>query len=131
MAFEKSVILHFPEEIYKTTGIGDIPPQLLRALDPDKVSAVQFLRNGRVRVTCKTTEYRDDLLEGASFLFGDCPLPVTAADLSIRSVFVRDLPSEVPDRDVQSSFESFGVVHSVSQCFFRDFASVANGTRRP
>ena len=128
MAFEKSVVLHFPEEIYRTTGIAEIAPQLLRALDPDKVCAVQFLRNGRVRVTCKSTEYRDDLLEGSSFLFGD--VPVTAADLSIRSVFVRDLPFEVPGRDVQSSFESFGVVHSVHQCFFRDFPSVANGTRR-
>ena len=124
------MVLHFPEEIDKNTGIAEIAPQLLRALDPDKVCAVQFLRNGRVRVTCKSTEYRDDLLEGSSFLFGEVPVPVSAADLSIRSVFVRDLPFEVPDRDVQSSFESFGVVHSVHPCFFRDFPSVANGTRR-
>ena len=37
-------------------------------------------------------------------------MPVTAADQPIRSVFVRDLPFEVPDCDVKSAFESFGVV---------------------
>ena len=81
-------------------------------------------------VTCKTAEYRDDLLEGSSFLFGDVPIPVTAADQSIRFVFVRDLPFEVPDDDVKSVFERFGVVHSISPCFFRDFPSISNGTRR-
>ncbi|XP_067048584.1 uncharacterized protein [Acropora muricata] len=88
------------------------------------------LKSGRVRVTCKTAEYRDDLLEGSTFLFGDVPIPVTAADQSVRFVFVRDLPLEVPDDDVKSVFERFGVVHSISPCFFRDFPSVSNGTRR-
>ena len=94
------------------------------------IDAVQFLKSGRVRVTCKTAEYRDDLLEGSTFLFGDVPIPVTAADQNIRFVFVRDLPFEVPDDDVKSVFERFGVVHSMSPCFFRDFPSVSNGTRR-
>ena len=44
-------------------------------------------------------------------------------------MFARDLPFEVPDCDVKSAFESFGVVLSVHQCLFRDFPSVANGTR--
>ena len=42
-------------------------------------------------------------------------------------MFVHDLPVEVPDVDVKSVFQSFGVVHP---CFFREFPSVANGTRR-
>ena len=37
---------------------------------------------------------------------------------------------QVPDVDVKSVFESFGVVHSVHPCFFRQFPSVAIGTRR-
>ena len=110
--------------------MSEVAPQLLQALDVEKIAAVQFLKNGQVRVTCKTAEYRDDLLEGSTFLFGDVAIPVTAADQPIRSVFVRDLPLEVPDCDVKSAFESFGVVLSVHQCFFRDFPSVANGTRR-
>ena len=42
---------------------------------------------------------------------------------------MRDLPFKVPDCDVKSALESFGVVLSVHQCFFRDFPSVANGIR--
>ena len=130
MPFARSVLLHFPEEIHRTQGVSEVAPQLLQALDVENTAAVQFLKNGQVRVTCKTAEYRDDLLEGSTLLFGDVPIPVTAADQPIRSVFVRDLPFEVPDCDVKSAFESFGVVLSIHQCFFRDFPSVANGTRR-
>ena len=130
MSFARSVVLHFPAEIHRAQGVSEVAPQLLQALDVEKIPAVQFLKNGQVRVTCKTAEYRDDLLEGSTFLFGDVPIPVTAADQPIRSVFVRDLPFEVPDCDVKSPFESFGVVLSVYQRFFRDFPSVANGTRR-
>ena len=130
MPFARSVVLHFPAEIHRAQGVSEVAPQLLQALDVKKIAAVQFLKNGQVRVTCKTAEYRDDLLEGSTFLFGDVPIPVTAADQPIRSVFVRDLHFEVPDCDVKSAFESFGVVLSVHQCFFRDFPSVANGTRR-
>ena len=130
MPVARSVVLHFPAEIHRAQGVSEVAPQLLQALDVEKIAAVQFLKNGQVRVTCKTAEYRDDLLEGSTFLFGDVPIPVTAADQPIRSVFVRDLPFEVPDWDVKSAFESFGVVLSVHQCFFRDFPSVANGTHR-
>ena len=130
MPFARSVLLHFPAEIHRTLGVSEIAPQLLQALDVENIAAVQFLKNSQVRVTCKTAEYREDLLEGSTLLFGDVPIPVTAADQPIRSVFVRDLPFEVPDCDVKSAFESFGVVLSVHQCFFRDFPSVANGTRR-
>ena len=80
--------------------------------------------------TYKTAEYRIELLEGSTFLFGDVPIPVIAADHPICSVFVRDLPSVVLACNVKSAFESFGVVLSVHQCFIRDFLSVANGTRR-
>ena len=128
--FPKSVVLHFPAEFHRTQRVSEVAPQLLRALDVQKIAAVQFLRNGRVRVTTKTSDYRDELLGGSTFLFGDVPIPVTAADQPLRSVFLRDLPVEVPDVDVKSVFESFGVVHSVHPCFFREFPSVANGTRR-
>ena len=130
MAFGRSVVLHVSSEIQKNHGISEVAQQLLRALDAQKIDAVQFLKSDRVRVTCKTAEYRDDLLEGSTFLAGDVPIPVTAADQSIRFVFVRDLPFEVPDDDVKSVFERFGVAHSISPCFFRDFPSVSNGTRR-
>ena len=89
-------MLHFPQEIQKNLGISEVAPQLLRALDAEMIDAVQFLKSGRVRVTCKTAEYRDDLLEGSTFLFGDVPIPVTAADQNIRLVFVAIFHSKSP-----------------------------------
>ena len=118
MPFPKNVVLHFPAEVYKTQGVTEVAPQLLGALDAHRIAAVQFPRNGRVRVTAKTSEYRDELLEVSTFLYGDVPIPVTAADQHIRPVFVRDLPVELSNDDVKC------------QCFLRDFPSIANGTRR-
>ena len=80
MPFPRSVLLHFTEEIHRTQGVSEVAPQLQQALDVENIAAVRFLKNGQVRVTCKTAEYRDDLLEGSTLLFGDVPIPVTAAD---------------------------------------------------
>ena len=129
MAYHKSVLLYFPEEIYKFVGVAEIAPHLLKALGPEKVSAVQFLREGRVRVTTKSAAYRDELLRGSVFRYGDVKVPVSAADALFLPVYVRDLPFEVPDADVVSVFRSFGVVLSIRPCFFKNFPSVANGTR--
>ena len=128
MAYHKSVMLYFPEEIYKFVGVAQIAPQLLNALGPNKVSAVQFLRNGLVRVTARTAAYRDELLRGSSFCYGDIEVPVSAADAVPRLVYARDLPFEVPDADV-SVLKAFGVVLSIRPCYFKNFPSVANGTR--
>ena len=57
MAFGRSVVLHFPQEIQKNLGISEVAPQLLRALEAEMIDAVQFLKSDRVRVTCKTAEY--------------------------------------------------------------------------
>ena len=54
-------------------------------------------------MTCKTAEYWDDLLEGSTLLFGEVPIPVTAADQAIRFVFVRDLLFEVSAKFVHVS----------------------------
>ena len=122
MAYHKSVMLHFPEEVYKSVGVAEITPQLLNALGPDNVCAVQFLRDGRVRVTTKTTAYRDELLRGSSFRYGDVEVPVSAADAVFRPVYVHDLPFEVPDADVVSVFQAFGVVLSICPCYFENFS---------
>ena len=122
-------MLHFPADISRSTSAAELVPQLLRRLVQDSVSAVQFLRNGKVRLTLKTIEYRNELLRESSFLYGEVSVPVTASVVPIRSVYVRDLPFEVSDVDVHSVFESYGVVHSVRPVYFRDFPSVATGTR--
>ena len=58
MPFARSVVLHFPAEIHRAQGVSEVSPQLLQALDVEKIAAVQFLKNGQVRVTCKTAEYQ-------------------------------------------------------------------------
>ena len=126
MAYHKSAMLYFPEEIYKFVGVAQIAPQLLNALGPDKVSAVQFLRNGLVRVTAKTVAYQDELLRESLFRYGDIEVPVSAADAVPRLVYVHDLPFEVPDADVVSVLKAFGVVLSIRP---KNFPSVANITR--
>ena len=49
--FPLSVILLFPSEVYLSRGVGDLCPLLVRELHASKISALQFLRRGRVRVT--------------------------------------------------------------------------------
>ena len=88
MAYHKSVMLYFPEEIYKFVGVAEIAPHLLKALGPEKVSAVLFLREGRVRVTTKTVVYRDELLSGSVFRYGDVEVSVSAADALIQFIFI-------------------------------------------
>ena len=48
--FPLSVILHFPPEVYLSRGVGDLCPLLVHALHANKISALQFLCGGRVRV---------------------------------------------------------------------------------
>ena len=58
MPFAKSVVLHFPAEIHRTQGVSEVASQLLQALDVEEIAAVHFLKNGQVRVTCKTADCR-------------------------------------------------------------------------
>ena len=58
MPFARSVVLHFPAEIDRAQGVSEITPQILQALDVEKIAAVMFLKNGPVRVICKTADCR-------------------------------------------------------------------------
>ena len=49
--FPKSVVLHFPPSVYQKTGASEMLPKLLQILQPDDLRCVQFLRDGRVRVS--------------------------------------------------------------------------------
>ena len=84
MAFPRSVVFHFPPKVHQSTGSSQMLPQLLRALSPDKVSAIQFLRNGKARVTLSTAKYRDKILQNPPITFRGVPVPVTASDVRIR-----------------------------------------------
>ena len=128
LLFPNSVVAHFPEEIYKTSGSSVVLPHLLSAVDQDKLTTVQFLRGGLVRLTFKDSTSCDNLVTHG-LVYGDVQVRVFRADNRVRSVFVRDLPSEVPDDDVRGFFGSFGEVLSVRRGTFADFPSIHNGNR--
>ena len=126
--FPLSVILHFPSEVYLSRGVGDLCLLLVRALHASKISALQFLRGGRVRVTFREPAFREELLSNDMF-FEDRLIRVTPAGVHVVTVYVRDLPVELSNDSVKSAFSTYGEVYSVRHDFFKDFPDLQNGTR--
>ena len=126
--FPLSVILHFPPEVYLSRGVGDLCPLLVRALHANKISALQFLRGGRVRVTVREPSFREELLSN-DFVYEGRKIPVTPAGVHTVTVYVRDLPVELSDDSIKSAFSSFGEVFSISHAHFKDFPELRNGNR--
>ena len=126
--FPLSVILHFTSEVYLLRGMGDLCPLFVRALHASKISALQFLRGGRVRVTFREPAFREELLSNDLF-FEDRKIPVTPAGVHVVTVYVRDLPVELSNDSVKSAFSTYGEVYSVCHGFFKDFPDLQNGNR--
>ena len=123
-----SAVVLFPEEIYKSVGSSVVLPQLLQAVPVEKLCAVQFLRNGAVRLTFKQTADCDDLvLRGV--MYGDTPLRVVSADKKSRLVYLRDCPSEVSDDAVSQFFSTYGEVLSVQRSKHAAFPVLLDGNR--
>ena len=126
--FPLSVILHFPSEVYLSRGVGDLCPLLVRALHASKISALQFLRGGRVRATFREPAFREELLSN-DLLFEDRKIPVTPAGVQVVTVYVRDLPVEVSNESIKSAFSAYGEVYSVRHGFYKDFPDLQNSNR--
>ena len=123
--FPPSIILHFPPEVYLSHGVGDLCPLLVRMLHAKKISALQFLGGGHVRVTVPEPAYRGELLSNDLF-FEDGKIPVTPAGVHV-TVYVRDLPVELSDEFIKSAFSAYGEVFSVRRAYFKDFPDLRNG----
>ena len=100
----------------------------LEVLDVEKFSAVQFLRDGVVRMTFFDSDASDDVVQ-RGLSYGDTSLRVIHADSSIVSVHFRDLPVEVPDDDVDMLYASFGDVLSAFRPKHDTFQSLCDGNR--
>ena len=120
--FPKSILLHFPSEIYLRRGVGELFPLLVRALHEKEIVAMQF------RVTVRSEAYREDLLS-SKFRFENTVVPVSPADCVVKSVYVRDLPFEVSDESIVSVFSTYGKVYSVKSVYHKDFPAICTGTR--
>ena len=126
--FPKSILLHFPSEIYLRRGVGELFPLLVRALHEKEIVAMQFLRGRRVRVTVRSEAYREQLLS-SRFRFENTFVPVTPADCVVKSVYARDLPFEVSDESIVSVFSTYGKVYSVKSVYRKEFPAICTGTR--
>ena len=118
--FPKSMVLHFPPSVYQKIGVADMLPKLLEILQIEDLRCVQFLRNGRVRVSFYQEDVRDHYLS-EGFLFGDQDIPVTRDAQNVTVVYIRDLPYEVPSDDVVDFFSSYGEVLTVERSVAANF----------
>lgn len=123
-----SVLISFPPRIYRAVGPSSVVPHLLEAMSPDIPVAIQFLRNGVVRVTFADAAPCNALLENGLWLY-DTQLEIRSADPRLRTVHLRDLPVEVSDDDVLSFLGRFGTVRSLSSSCHTDFPNVLDGNR--
>ena len=108
-----SLVAFLPLTIYQSVSSSAVLPELLQSLNMDSISTVQFLWNGAVRITFKTSLDCDPVVS-SGIHFRDVPLRVVSVDSKSRLVHLHDCPAKVPDDMVKRFFSSFGEVHSVS-----------------
>ena len=107
--FPKSAVLHFPPSVYQKFGAAEMIPNLLEILHVEDLRCVQFLRNGKVRVSFREKDVRDHyLVEGLRL--GDHDIPVTKDGQKVTVLYIRDLPYEVPSDDLIDFFSNYGEV---------------------
>ena len=124
----RTLVVQFPSEIYRSTGASQVLPELVKSLDMPNVRAVQFMRNGVVRVTYEEPAQCDAAL-ASGISFRGASLRVAPVDSRTRLVYVRDLPVEVPDDGLIVYLRAFGVVHSCVMQTYPRLPQVATGTR--
>ena len=124
----RTLAVHFPPAVYRSTGSCQVLPEFVKSLDLPNVCAIQFMRNGVVRVTYKEPAQCDAVLAGG-IRFRGATLPVAPVEACTRLVYVRDLPVEVPDDGLQVFLRAFGVVHSCVRQTYPGLPEVSTGTR--
>ena len=66
--YPKSVVLHFSPSVYQKIGAAEMIPKLLEIFNVEDLRCLQFLRNGKIRVSFREKEVRDHyLVEGMRF----------------------------------------------------------------
>ena len=126
--FPKSVVLHFPPSVYQKFGAAEMIPNLLEILHVEDLRCVQFLRNGKVRVSFREKDVCGHyLVEGLRF--GDHDIPVTKDGQKVTVLYIRDLPYEVPSDDLVDFFSNYGEVLTVERSVAVNFPGLCNGNR--
>ena len=123
-----TLVLQFPDDVYRSTGVSVVLPELLESVDVPKVHCVQFIRNGLVRVTFDDTVSCEAALS-SGVVFRGARLPVSPVSARSRQVYVRDLPVEVSESFVEAALSSYGTVHAVTAMEHTGYPGLLNGTR--
>ena len=123
-----SLVAFFPASIYRSCGTSTVLAGLLHTVDRDKLSAVQFLRNGAVRLTYKSSDDCESAVS-SGIQYGNVPLRVVAMEPKSRLIYLRDCPVEVPDSAVSGFFSSFGEIHSITHSEYQGMPGLRDGTR--
>ena len=124
----RTLAVHFPSEIYRSSGASQVLPELVKSLDLPNVRGIQFMPNGVVRVTYKEPAQCDAAL-ASGIRFRGAALRISTVDSRTRLVYVRDLPVEAPDDGLKVYLRAFGVVHSCSMQTYPGMPDVFTGTR--
>lgn len=124
----RTLAVHFPSEIYRSTGASQVLPEFVKSLDLPNVLGIQLMPNGVVRVTYQEPAQCDAALT-SGISFRGASLRIAPVDSRTRLVYVRDLPVEVPDDGLKVYLRAFGVVHSCSMQTYPAMPEVSTGTR--
>ena len=100
-----SLVAFFPANIYRSVGSSAVLPELLRSVDKEKLSTVQSLCNGAVRLTYESSADYDAAVSNG-ITYGDVALRVVGFEAKSGLVYRRDCPTEVPDSAVCDFFAS-------------------------
>ena len=87
---------------------------------------MQFLRNGRLRVSFHEKETHDHFLS-EGMRFEDEDIPVTKYGQKVTVLFIRDLPYEVASDDLIDFFSSYDEVLTVERSVAASFPNLCNG----
>ena len=105
--YPKSLLLHFPPQVYQRTSPSDLLPKVLEIVKPEVLKCAQFLQGGKVRLSFKEKSDRDHILYEGLCVDG-VDIPVTEHGKKLTTVYLRDLPFEVSSDDLYAFFADYG-----------------------
>jgi len=105
--------------------VPSVSPRMARK----KISCIQFLHGGRVRVTVRELAFWEELLSN-DFVFEGRKIPVTPAGVHTTTVYVSDLPVELSDESVKSALSVYGDIYSIRHACSTEYPELHNGNHR-
>lgn len=98
-------------------------------LDITKLSAVQFLPQGLIRLTFKESADKDNLVELGKLIIDGHDCDVTNSDRPNTTVYVHHFPAEGDDNKLTAEFGHYGKIISVKRQTFLRKPNLLTGTR--